>query len=45
MYKALPSVSEGFELGLLITRTIWVASQDVNEDNCALVKKLWDVKS
>lgn len=43
MYKSLPSVKENFELGLLITRRVWVACHDVNEDNCALAKKLWDV--
>ena len=43
MYKSLPSLSEDFELGLLITRRIWVACHDVNEDNCSLAKKLWDI--
>lgn len=43
MHKSLPRVSEDYELGTLITRRIWVACNDVNEDNCTLAKKLWDI--
>ncbi|KAL0272371.1 UNVERIFIED_CONTAM: hypothetical protein PYX00_005366 [Menopon gallinae] len=43
MYRSLPSVKENYELGVLITRRIWVASHDVKDDNCVLAKNLWNL--
>lgn len=43
MYKSFPSSKENFELNTVIIRRVWVACHDVNEDNAALAKNLWEM--
>lgn len=43
MIKVLPSIndSENYELGLLVTRRLWIAKHDVSEENRYLADILW----
>ncbi|KAK6638077.1 hypothetical protein RUM44_008502 [Polyplax serrata] len=43
MHRSFPGIKENFELNTLITRRIWVASYDVNEDNCGFANNLWEL--
>nr|XP_019554630.2 eIF-2-alpha kinase activator GCN1 [Aedes albopictus] len=41
MIKVLPSISDDYELGLRLTRRLWVAKHDVCEDTKQLAENVW----
>lgn len=41
MLKVLPSISDDYELGLRVTRRLWVAKHDVCEDTKQLAENFW----
>ncbi|XP_055603671.1 eIF-2-alpha kinase activator GCN1 [Uranotaenia lowii] len=41
MIKALPSITDDYELGLRLTRRLWVAKHDVCQDTKELAEEVW----